>query len=164
MSRIRKPGKLPYLKFPLHYKGAPQRRLFFPDWYVKILPHEEDVPKNYVRLAVPADMTKYDVKEYMKKIYNVPIAKVDLKLNEYKHYREPSGKHGFEEPWKEAMIRLGNGEKFEYPDILKDLDKQTTFEKTDTDAMDISTKQKEEMKSNDELNSHKIIGNKWFMQ
>lgn len=133
MSRIRIAKKLPYLKFPLYYEGAPQRRLFFPDWYLTLVKPRPEMPSNYVRFHVPADMTKYDMKEYLEKVYDVPVMSVRLSIVNYMRYKSPlitkasrEGRPRYEwkflEPWKIAHVFLGEGKTFEYPDVFKVID------------------------------------------
>uniref|UniRef100_H2Y9C9 Large ribosomal subunit protein uL23m n=1 Tax=Ciona savignyi TaxID=51511 RepID=H2Y9C9_CIOSA len=133
-------------RFPLHYDGAPQRRIFIPEWYITMVKPRPEMPKNYVRFHVPADMTKYDVKEYLDKIYNVSVMSVHLSVVGYIRYRYQTpwktDKYmwKFMEPWKIAHIYLGKNETFEFPDVLTkpadDLD--------DDDLSDASTQTKVE--------------------
>ncbi|XP_078481414.1 large ribosomal subunit protein uL23m-like [Ciona intestinalis] len=124
MSRIRIGRKLPGYKFPLHYTGAPQRRIFIPEWYVTLVKPRKEMPKNYVRFHVPADMTKYDMKEYLDKVYKIPVMSISLSIVNYIRYRQPTPWRKdqymwkFLEPWKIAHVYLGNNETFEFPEIL----------------------------------------------
>jgi len=136
MRRIRLPRKLPTVQFPLHYDGAPSRRLFFPEWYVTCVRPKEDMPKNYVRFHIPADMTKYDMKEYLKKVYDIPITSVRLGIVGYMKYKSPTPqKKGgyewkFQDPYKIAHVYLGEGQTFEFPELI-DPDNLTVVQKVE---------------------------------
>nr|CAB3263968.1 39S ribosomal protein L23, mitochondrial-like [Phallusia mammillata] len=125
MRRIRLPGKLPTVKFPLHYEGAPQRRLFFPEWYFTMVKPREEMPSNYVRFHIPADMTKYDVKEYLDKLYNVSVVSITLGIVNYQRFKAPnpwrknSYTWKFVDPWKIAHVYLANGDTFKFPDVFQ---------------------------------------------
>jgi len=113
------------MSFPLHYEGAPQRRLYMPEWYLTLVKPDEEMPKNYVRFHIPADMTKYDLKEYLSKIYDVKILSITLETVGYQKYAQPTPwkKEGFEwklfDPYHVAHIYLANGETFEFPNFLQ---------------------------------------------
>ncbi|XP_002163495.2 large ribosomal subunit protein uL23m isoform X1 [Hydra vulgaris] len=57
-----------------------QARVFLPDWFVKIVRPGKEIAKDTVQLHVPLDMGKVDIKNYMEKIYNVPVAKVNTRI------------------------------------------------------------------------------------
>ena len=48
-----------HCRFPVNYEGAPQRRLYMPEWYVTMVkPDEKNLPKNYVKFHIPAELVK----------------------------------------------------------------------------------------------------------
>ncbi|XP_039254851.1 large ribosomal subunit protein uL23m-like [Styela clava] len=164
MSRIRIPGKLPYLQFSPFYKGAPQRRLFFPDWYVKLVKPYVKMPSDYVRFHVPHDMTKYDLKEYLEKIYEIPVASVELRPVQWGRYQDESRKWCFTDPYKIAHVRLGKGMQFEYPDLTptaeqkdENPDDVTMFERSQKEL----AKQKPKADPMD-IEAKLSKGNSWF--
>lgn len=48
---------------------------------MKVVKPTEEVPPNVVHFHVSNEMTEYDVRNYLKKIYNLPVvsAKVEMK-------------------------------------------------------------------------------------
>jgi len=46
-----------FFSFPLSYEGAPQRRLYMPEWYVTLVKPkpEEKRAKNYVQFQIPGE-------------------------------------------------------------------------------------------------------------
>ncbi|CAK8683383.1 unnamed protein product [Clavelina lepadiformis] len=173
--RIRIPGKLPSVKFPLHYEGAPQRRLFIPEWYITLAKPKEKMPKNYVRFHVPADMTKYDMKEYLDKIYNTKVLNVRLSPVNYVRYKEPLPwrikkmsedaptpyQWKFIEPWKIAHIFLADEQEFEFPNPLKNEDDEENEMKL-TDMMEAQMKAMKPKKNGGDNKSKMLLENSWF--
>lgn len=51
-------------------------------------------------------MTKYDFKEYLEKIYNIPVARVTVAPVTWVRYKDGLGKWQFIEPWKIAHVEL----------------------------------------------------------
>ncbi|CAN8023510.1 unnamed protein product, partial [Ixodes persulcatus] len=62
--------------YPQYVKGNPQLRIFLPNFWMKLVKHGKPQPPNTVKFVVPLQMTKYDVKNYLEKIYKVPVAQV----------------------------------------------------------------------------------------
>ncbi|XP_057313183.1 39S ribosomal protein L23, mitochondrial-like [Hydractinia symbiolongicarpus] len=100
-----------------------QARIFLPRWFVKVVRPGKDIPDDTVQLHVPLDMSKIDIKNYMEKIYSVPVAKV--------HTRIQSGKvkqfvYGNDVVIKKtpdikiAYVMLREGT-FKFPDMFPDL-------------------------------------------
>lgn len=64
------------VRYPLFQPGNPQLRVFLPNFWMKLIrSSSEDDPRppmtNRVQFIVSMEMTKHDVKNYLKKIYNV---------------------------------------------------------------------------------------------
>lgn len=57
-----------------------QARIFLPKWFVKVVRPGRELPEDTVQLHVPIDMSKIDIKNYMEKIYNIPVAKVNTRI------------------------------------------------------------------------------------
>ena len=69
--------------YPIYQRGNPQLRVFLPNFWMKIVGPEAiygtkhvPIPKNKVHFIVSQEMTKTDVKNYLEKIYKVPVAEV----------------------------------------------------------------------------------------
>ena len=69
--------------YPIYQRGNPQLRVFLPNFWMKIVSPESvfgtknvSVPKNKVHFIVSSEMTKVDVRNYLEKIYKVPVADV----------------------------------------------------------------------------------------
>mmetsp|Transcript_11874 Transcript_11874/g.23720 ORF Transcript_11874/g.23720 Transcript_11874/m.23720 type:complete len:106 (-) Transcript_11874:2-319(-) len=51
-------------------------RVFFPNMYLRLISWKPNKSPPQALLRVPPKMTKHEVKEYLTKIYNVPVTKV----------------------------------------------------------------------------------------
>uniref|UniRef100_A0A5K3FAN6 Large ribosomal subunit protein uL23m n=1 Tax=Mesocestoides corti TaxID=53468 RepID=A0A5K3FAN6_MESCO len=69
-----------HVVYPKFTPGDPQLRMFLPPFWMKMLYPGEKCPKRLVVFKVHPQMTKFDVKQYLEKIYKVPVADVRLKM------------------------------------------------------------------------------------
>ena len=67
--------------YPIYQRGNPQRRVFLPNFWMKLVKEKNDIktPPNHLKFIVSSEMTKMDVKQYLEKIYNVPVMDVFTK-------------------------------------------------------------------------------------
>ncbi|XP_061629363.1 large ribosomal subunit protein uL23m isoform X1 [Phyllopteryx taeniolatus] len=68
------------LLYPFYQLGNPQLRLFRPNWFLTLVRPGKEQPPDTVQFRVPMEMTKYDVKNYLEKIYNVPVGDVRTRI------------------------------------------------------------------------------------
>uniref|UniRef100_G3MMU4 Large ribosomal subunit protein uL23m n=2 Tax=Amblyomma TaxID=6942 RepID=G3MMU4_AMBMU len=116
--------------YPLYVKGNPQLRIFLPNFWMKLVKHDKPLPPNEVKFIIPVQMTKYDVKNYLEKIYKVPVADVRTKIMQGK-IKKAEGK-GYlikEDDYRVAFVTLPKGEQFTFPDLFS---KTQTVEKQET--------------------------------
>jgi len=52
-------------KFALEYENMPQRYEELCEFSVRLVEHEENMPRNYVRFHIPREMTKYELYNYL---------------------------------------------------------------------------------------------------
>lgn len=78
-----------YYRYPIYQRGNPQLRVFLPNFWLKLVPSEKTQPKNVVKFHCSIQMTRYDVQNYLEKIYNVKIVDVRtrIKLGEFSKAR-----------------------------------------------------------------------------
>lgn len=62
--------------YPIYQRGNPQLRVFMTDFWMKLVRPKPEQPENIVLFKIPMEMTRFDVKNYLEKIYNVPVAEV----------------------------------------------------------------------------------------
>lgn len=66
--------------YPIYQRGNPQLRIFLPNFWLKLVRPEYEQPKNVVKFICSMPMTKYDVENYLKLIYKVPVISVRMRV------------------------------------------------------------------------------------
>ncbi|XP_071133834.1 large ribosomal subunit protein uL23m-like [Mytilus edulis] len=101
--------------YPLYQQGGPQNRILLCHFWMKLIKPHREVPKNQVHFEVHPQMSKHDIKQYLEKIYNVPVLKIAVNNEDGKPgvYKQKP----YEEPKKKAYVTLAGGQTFEYPDV-----------------------------------------------
>lgn len=79
--------------YPLYQRGNPQLRVFLPNFWLKIVRPEYNQAKNVVRFKCSMEMTKYDVENYLKLIYKVPVIDVRTRIEMGKTFLDPYRKY-----------------------------------------------------------------------
>ncbi|KAF7270539.1 mitochondrial ribosomal protein L23 [Rhynchophorus ferrugineus] len=114
--------------YPIYQKGGPQLRVFLPNFWMKLVKPKHEQPPNIVQFACSMEMTKYDIKNYLEKIYNVSVVEVRTRIALGKTRRDPGlGYIVKDDDTKYAYVTLPKEEKFEFP---------TLFPKVSTDLED----------------------------
>ncbi|KAL7056514.1 hypothetical protein AAHC03_020769 [Spirometra sp. Aus1] len=119
---------------PKFTPGDPQLRMFLPPFWMKMIYPGKDCPKCLAVFKVHPQMTQFDVRQYLEKIYKVPVASVRLKmlyhdLAPLDAAEDPKRAAGFTLPHslpreperyeKLAYVHLPPGHDFEFPDIFE---------------------------------------------
>uniref|UniRef100_A0AAQ4PSM9 Large ribosomal subunit protein uL23m n=1 Tax=Gasterosteus aculeatus aculeatus TaxID=481459 RepID=A0AAQ4PSM9_GASAC len=68
------------LLYPLYQLGNPQLRIFRPNWFLTLVRPGKEQPPDTVQFRIPMEMTKYDVKNYLEKIYDVPVGAIRTRI------------------------------------------------------------------------------------
>lgn len=66
--------------YPIYQRGNPQLRVFLPNFWLKLIRPEHEQPPNVVQFACSMEMTKYDVRNYLEKIYKIPVVDVRTRI------------------------------------------------------------------------------------
>ncbi|XP_014815568.1 PREDICTED: 39S ribosomal protein L23, mitochondrial isoform X2 [Calidris pugnax] len=66
--------------YPLFQLGGPQLRIFRPNFFMLAVRPGVPQPEDTVQFRVSMEMTKVDIKNYLEKIYNVPVAAVRTRI------------------------------------------------------------------------------------
>ena len=112
----------PLPRLPLWYPGNPTHKIFLPLYWMKMVQHRKELPNDFVKFECHWQMTANDVKQYMEKLYNVPILDVRIEIERGKYMRHPNRPGALSPPLpdqKYAYVQL-KGATFKYPDIFKD--------------------------------------------
>lgn len=68
-------------RYPLYQRGNPQLRVFMPNFWMKLVNRTDyEYPPNVVHFKCSTKMTQYDVKNYLEKIYDIPVVEVETKM------------------------------------------------------------------------------------
>ncbi|XP_061387892.1 large ribosomal subunit protein uL23m-like [Musca vetustissima] len=124
--------------YPLYQRGNPQLRVFLPNFWMKLIRPSEPQPKNVVTFSVSMEMTKYDVKNYLEKIYKVPVMDVRTRIALGSTKRDTT--YGYvtkNDDMKLAYVTLPKEMEFTFPDMFE---KKDDAKKADEKAME-DTKQ-----------------------
>lgn len=113
--------------------GGPQRRVFLPNFWMKLVKPAWKIPPNHVHFKIPLQMTKYDVIEYLREIYKLPVKTVRTTVIAGKIYRDiPRGYKLTKDPdEKMAYVTLDKNVKFEFPELIPEKTRkgETKYEK-----------------------------------
>lgn len=111
--------------YPLYQKGNPQLRIFLPNFWLKLVQPEYKQPKNVVQFHCSMEMTKYDVQNYLEKIYNVKSILVRTRIALGKVKQGKNCKYVVKDnDIKIAYVVLEKNQTFEFPDLFPK-DKET---------------------------------------
>ncbi|CAL8134688.1 unnamed protein product [Orchesella dallaii] len=125
--------------YPLFQSGNPQLRVFLPNFWMKLVkPTIDNNPKNKVQFEVSMGMSQFDVKNYLEKIYNVPVVHVRTYIQQGKFKRVPGkGYIVKEEDFKVAFVTMPKDVKFEFPNIFPadKVDQEIENEKKNMDTL-----------------------------
>uniref|UniRef100_A0A1B6C796 Large ribosomal subunit protein uL23m n=1 Tax=Clastoptera arizonana TaxID=38151 RepID=A0A1B6C796_9HEMI len=110
--------------YRLYQRGNPQLRVFLPNFWIKMVRPDHKQPPNIVKFIVSNQMTDHDIKNYLEKIYNVPVGNVrsSIVTGEFKTSRK--GYVIKEDDFKQVYITLAEGQTFEFPNIFPEKLKQ----------------------------------------
>lgn len=75
--------------YPLYQRGNPQLRVFLPNFWLKLVRPAHPQPQNIVQFKCSMEMTKYDIENYLKKIYNLPVVDVRTRIDMGPTKRDP---------------------------------------------------------------------------
>lgn len=72
--------RLLIFRYPIYQRGNPQLRVFLPNFWMKLVrPPPRQLP-NIAHFQCSMEMTKFDIRNYLEKIYNVPVVQVRTKI------------------------------------------------------------------------------------
>ncbi|XP_014229355.1 probable 39S ribosomal protein L23, mitochondrial [Trichogramma pretiosum] len=145
--------------YPIYQKGNPQLRVFLPNFWLKLVKPELKHKPNVVEFHCSMEMTKEDVKNYIEKIYKVPVVKVNTRIASGKCERNELGYVVKRDDVKHAYVTLPRYEKFEYPQLFDNENRLKEKEKDDKSYKEATSEHKNEM---DKLNKTTPGYSPWF--
>ncbi|CAL1678499.1 unnamed protein product [Lasius platythorax] len=107
--------------YPLYQKGNPQLRVFLPNFWMKLIKPQSKQLANIVQFHCSMEMTRFDVKNYLEKIYNIDIVEVRTRIAMGRTKKDKlQGAIIKEDDRKIAYVVLSKDQSFVFPDLFKD--------------------------------------------
>jgi len=147
--------------YPRYVLGNPQLRIFLPDFWMILKKPKDPIPSNQLEFKIPVQMTKWDVKNYLEKIYKIPVINVTTHVvcGDIKRSKRKAEMIKMDD-YKRAIVDLPKDMKFEFPDLFPK-------EKTNQMSEDLKEMEKEvefgklrEIRKNFKNQRHNV--NNWF--
>ncbi|XP_025735039.1 large ribosomal subunit protein uL23m isoform X2 [Callorhinus ursinus] len=105
--------------YPLYQLGNPQLRVFRTNFFIRLVRPGSVQPEDTVQFRIPMEMTRVDLRNYLERIYNVPVAAVRTRVqhgsNRKRDYRNVRMK---KPDYKVAYVQLAHGQTFTFPDLF----------------------------------------------
>ncbi|XP_048952282.1 39S ribosomal protein L23, mitochondrial isoform X3 [Canis lupus dingo] len=106
-------------RYPLYQLGNPQLRIFRTNFFIQLVRPGTAQPEDTVQFRIPMEMTRVDLRNYLERIYNVPVAAVRTRVqhgsNRKRDYRNVRVK---KPDYKVAYVQLAHGQTFTFPDLF----------------------------------------------
>jgi large subunit ribosomal protein L23 len=94
-------------RYPLYQRGNPQLRVFLPNFFMKMIKPPNEQPPNTVTFVVSTEMTRHDIKNYLEKIYKIPVINVRTQVTPGETTRDPVKGYVKKDPdYKTAFVEL----------------------------------------------------------
>ncbi|XP_077453398.1 large ribosomal subunit protein uL23m [Stigmatopora argus] len=107
------------LCYPFYQLGNPQLRFFRPNWFLTLVRPGNEQPSDTVQFRVPMVMTKYDIKNYLEKIYNIPVGEVRTRIQFGSNKKRNHLNQRVKQPdYKVAYVQMAEGHTFSFPDLF----------------------------------------------
>lgn len=111
--------------YPLYQLGNPQLRVFRPNFFLTLVRPGKEQPPDTVQFRIPLEMTKCDVKNYLEKIYSVPVGAVRTRIQYGSNKKRNHLNQRVKMPdYKVAYVQLAGQETFEFPNIFPEKERK----------------------------------------
>ncbi|XP_042528563.1 39S ribosomal protein L23, mitochondrial [Dipodomys spectabilis] len=115
--------------YPLYQLGGPQLRVFRTNFFIQLVRPGTAQPEDTVQFRIPMEMTRTDLKNYLERIYSVPVAAVRTRVqhgsNRQRDYRNVRIK---KPDYKVAYVQLAHGQTFTFPDLFPEKEQDLVAE------------------------------------
>ena len=99
------------------------------------------MPKNVVHFECSPEMTDHDVKNYLEKIYNVPVMNVKTWINSGKTHDHKYYQFLYkDDDYKMARVTLPKDAHFEFPDVVKMSEREKVEKKSSAEIRETKKK------------------------
>ncbi|XP_048215869.1 39S ribosomal protein L23, mitochondrial [Perognathus longimembris pacificus] len=105
--------------YPLYQLGGPQLRVFRTNFFIQLVRPGTAQPEDTVQFRIPMEMTRTDLKNYLERIYSVPVAAVRTRVQHGSNRKRDYRNVRIKKPdYKVAYVQLAHGQTFEFPDLF----------------------------------------------
>ncbi|XP_047630911.1 39S ribosomal protein L23, mitochondrial isoform X2 [Phacochoerus africanus] len=105
--------------YPLYQLGNPQLRVFRTNFFIQLVRPGTAQPEDTVQFRIPMEMTRVDLRNYLERIYNVPVAAVRTRVQYGSNRRRDHRNVRIKKPdYKVAYVQLALGQTFTFPDLF----------------------------------------------
>ncbi|XP_067604011.1 large ribosomal subunit protein uL23m [Pseudorca crassidens] len=105
--------------YPLYQLGNPQLRVFRTNFFIQLVRPGMAQPEDTVQFRIPMEMTRVDLRNYLGRIYNVPVAAVRTRVQHGSNRRRDYRNVRIKKPdYKVAHVQLAHGQTFTFPDLF----------------------------------------------
>ncbi|XP_062949920.1 large ribosomal subunit protein uL23m [Cynocephalus volans] len=105
--------------YPLYQLGGPQLRVFRTNFFIQLVRPGTEQPEDTVQFRIPMEMTRVDLRNYLERIYNVPVAAVRTRVQHGSSRKRDYRNVRIKKPdYKVAYVQLAHGQTFTFPDLF----------------------------------------------
>nr|XP_012311619.1 39S ribosomal protein L23, mitochondrial isoform X2 [Aotus nancymaae] len=105
--------------YPLYQLGGPQLRVFRTNFFIQLVRPGTAQPEDTVQFRIPMEMTRVDLRNYLERIYNVPVAAVRTRVQHGSNKKRDHRNVRVKKPdYKVAYVQLAHGQTFTFPDLF----------------------------------------------
>ncbi|XP_069596133.1 large ribosomal subunit protein uL23m isoform X1 [Ranitomeya imitator] len=105
--------------YPLYQLGNPQLRVFRTNFFMTLVRPGKPLPPDTVQFRIPLEMTKFDVQNYLQRIYNVAVIAVRTRIQFGSNRKRNHLNQRVKVPdYKVAYVQLVQGQTFQFPDLF----------------------------------------------
>ncbi|XP_047548154.1 39S ribosomal protein L23, mitochondrial isoform X3 [Lutra lutra] len=120
-SAARKLAMARNVLYPLYQLGNPQLRVFRTNFFIRLVRPGTAQPEDTVQFRIPMEMTRVDLRNYLERIYNVPVATVRTRVQHGSNRKRDHRNVRVKSPdYKVAYVQLAHGQTFTFPDLFPD--------------------------------------------
>ncbi|XP_008158491.1 39S ribosomal protein L23, mitochondrial isoform X1 [Eptesicus fuscus] len=105
--------------YPLYQVGGPQLRVFRTNFFIQLVRPGRAQPEDTVQFRIPMEMTRVDLRNYLERIYSVPVAAVRTRVQHGSNRKRDHRNVRVKKPdYKVAYVQLAHGQTFTFPDLF----------------------------------------------
>ncbi|XP_070344499.1 large ribosomal subunit protein uL23m isoform X1 [Equus asinus] len=136
--------------YPLYQLGNPQLRVFRTNFFVRLVRPGTAQPEDTVQFRIPMEMTRVDLRNYLERIYNVPVAAVRTRVQHGSNRKRDHRNVRIKKPdYKVAYVQLAHGQTFTFPDLFPEKKQSEGSTAVDEDIQDKFLEEQRERQRHD---------------